>query len=72
MTLPTYNDQQVGVGRRIMGRLLVPFFGFLAIGMILVITQTSSSYYRLSLVPFFGGIAWLVSYVYYLNKKFGK
>ena len=71
MALPTYNDLQVGIGRRIMGRLLVPFFGFLAIGMILVITQASSPYYRLSLVPFLGGIVWLVLYVYYLNKKFG-
>ena len=71
MTLPTYNDLQVGVGARIMGVLLGPFFGLLAIGLVLVITQTSSPYYRLSLVPFLGGIAWLVVDVYYLNKKFG-
>lgn len=33
------------------------------------ITLAASPYYPLFLVPLLGGIAWLVAYIYYLNKK---
>ena len=72
MTLPTYNEMQVGVGARIMGLLLVPFFVLLGIGLVLVVTQSSSPYYPLSYAPIFGGIAWLPASIYYLYKKLAK
>ena len=68
-TLPTYNDLQVGIGGRTWGLLLGPFIGLIAIGVALAITLAASPYSQLFLVPILGGFAWLVAYVYYLNKR---
>ena len=68
-TLPTTNDMQAGIGGRIWGLLLGPFLGLIAAGVILSIVLAASPYYPLFPVPILGGIAWLVAYVYYLNKR---
>lgn len=62
---------QAGLGGKIWGLLLGPFVGLTAIGVILELTLTASPYYQLFLVPILGGIAWLVAYIYYLNKRLG-
>ena len=71
-TLPTYNEMQVGIGGRRWGLLLGPLFVLMAIGVTLSMTLTASPYSLLFLVPFLGGFAWLVAYVYYLNKRLSK
>jgi len=70
-TLPTYNDLQVGMGRRIWGLLLGPSLGLMAIGVILSVTLSASPYFSLFLVPFIGGVVWLAAYVLFLNRRLG-
>ena len=68
-TLPTYNDLQVGIGGRLWGLLLGPFFAFAVIGVILSITLVGSPYFLLFPIPIVGGIAWVVTIVYFLKKR---
>jgi hypothetical protein len=70
--LPTYNDMQVGIGGRLWGVLLGPFFVLLAMGLMLLSTTASSPYYLLSLVPIAGGIAWVAGYFGYLYRRLGR
>jgi hypothetical protein len=69
---PTFNDLQVGLGGRIWGLLLGPFLLLTAMGVMLSITLAASPYFPLSLVLFLAGIAWVVAYVYHLNKRLGR
>jgi hypothetical protein len=68
-TLATYNQLQVGIGGRVWGLLLGPFFGLIAIGVALSVTLAASPFLLLFLVPILGGIAWVAAYVYYLNRR---
>jgi len=70
-TLPTYNDLQVGIGGRTWALLLGPFLGLIVVGVMLSVTLTASPDYLLFLIPFLGGFAWLVAYVYFLNRRLG-
>jgi len=69
LTLPTFNDLQVGIGRRIWGLLLGPFLGLMVISVTLSITLAGSPYFLLFPVPIIGGIAWAVGIVYFLKKR---
>ena len=62
--LPTTNDMQAGLGGRIWGLMLGPFLGLVAIGVVLNMALAVSP-----LVPILGGIAWLMAFVYFLNRK---
>jgi hypothetical protein len=59
----------IDIGGGLWGLPLGPSLGLIAIGVMLSMTLTASPYYVLFLVPFLGGIAWVVAYVYLLSER---